>query len=222
MGVSETLKQSFISGIFLALPVLITLFILRTVSGWAFKVVNPIVKGTNLVKYTGNIEIVAQILALIVTVVFLTFVGYVSNYKLSRQIRATAAKMMKEIPLFGSVYTTIRQISSAFQEGGDRFKKTVLVKFPQENLYSIGLITSEAPKSIEEAVADGDDMKSVFVPMSPNPTMGRLIMVKPENFYEIDMGVQRAMKLLLTSGIAYKEDEMPEEIQDAAKLDYGT
>ncbi len=222
MGVIDTLKSSFISGLVLALPVLITLFIVRTISGWAFNVVNPIVQGTNMVKYTGNIEIVAQLLALVVAVVFLTVIGYLSNYQLSRQIRGTAARMVKEIPLFGSVYVTVKQITSTFQDGGDKFEKTVLVEFPRENIYSLGLITSESPKSVEEAVADGEEMKSVFVPMSPNPTMGRLIMVEPENYTELDMSVQRAMKLLLTTGIAYSEEELPDEIMDAAKTKYGT
>lgn len=222
MGVIDTLKNSFISGLVLALPVLITLFIVRTLSGWAFQIVNPIVQGTNLVKYTGNIEIVAQLLALMTAVLFLTVIGYLSNYQLSNQIRSTAAKMVKEIPLFGSVYVTVKQITSTFQDGGDKFEKTVLVEFPRDNLYSLGLITSESPKSVEEAVADGEQMKSVFVPMSPNPTMGRLIMVKSENYTELEMSVQRAMKLLLTTGIAYSEEELPDEIMDAAKTKYGT
>lgn len=213
MGVVDTAKESFVSGLILALPVLITLLILQIVSGWAFQIVNPIVQSTNLVQYTGNIEIVAQILALLLAVVFLTVVGYLSSYKLSKRVRLLSAKIVKEVPLFGSVYTTVKQISNAFTEGGDRFEKTVLVEFPKEGLYSLGLITSEAPKSVEETAADGDEMQSVFMPMSPNPTMGRLIMVESENYVELDMSVQKAMKLLLTSGMAYTEDELPEEIR---------
>lgn len=215
MGVVDTLKDSFVSGLILALPILITLFILNVVSGWAFKVVNPIVRSTNLVQYTGNIEIVAQILALFLAVAFLTAIGFLSSYKLSNRVRVLIANIVKEVPLFGSVYTTVKQISNALTGGGDRFEKTVLVEFPREGIYSLGLITSESPPSVEEAAADGEEMKSVFMPMSPNPTMGRLIMIEEDQYRELDMSVQKGLKILLTSGMAYKEEDLPKEIVNA-------
>jgi uncharacterized membrane protein len=219
MAAVNKAKQSFISGLLIALPILITIVIIEIVAGWTFKFINPLVRSTNLAQYTGNIDIIAQILALIASITFLTVIGYLSNYRLSHQLRATSAKIVKEIPLFGSVYATVKQISSAFTEGDDRFQKTVLVEFPIENTYSLGLITSEAPKSVEDAAADGGEMQSVFMPMSPNPTMGRLIMVEPEQYQELDMSVQKGMKLLLTTGMAYKEDELPKEIRNATKND---
>lgn len=217
MDVAGKFKESFISGLIIALPVLITLVIIDIFSGWAFSIVNPIVRSTNLVQYTGNIEIIAQLIAVVIAVIFLALIGYLSNYKLSDQIRATVARMVKEVPLFGTVYTTVKQISSTFTGNGEQFEKTVLVEFPKEGVYSLGLITSESPKAVEESAAEGEEMKSVFMPMSPNPTMGQLIMVEKDKYQELDMSVQQGMKLLLTSGIAYKEEKLPEEIREATK-----
>jgi uncharacterized membrane protein len=217
MDIAGKARESFISGLILALPVLITLLIIDIVSGWAFSIVNPIVRSTNLAQYTGNIEIIAQLIAVLMAVIFLTVIGYLSNYRLSNQIRSTSAQVVKEVPLFGTVYTTVKQISSTFTGDNDQFKKTVLVEFPKDGLYSLGLVTSEAPKDVEEAAADGEEMQSVFLPLSPNPTMGNLIMVEKDKYQELDMSVQQGMKLLLTSGIAYKEENLPQEIRDATK-----
>lgn len=217
MDVVGKAKESFISGVIIALPVLITLVIINIVSSWAFAIVNPIVRSTNLVQYTGNIEIVAQLIAVMIAVIFLTVVGYLSNYRLSNQIRSASARIVKEVPLFGTVYSTVKQISSTLTGNNDQFQKTVLVEFPREGLYSLGLITSESPKSVEETAADGEEMQSVFMPMSPNPTMGRLIMVEEDKYQELDMSVQQGMKLLLTSGIAHKEEELPEQIREATQ-----
>lgn len=217
MDITGKFRESFVSGLILALPVLITLLIIDIVSGWAFSIVNPIVRSTNLAQYTGNIEVVAQLIAVTIAIIFLTIVGYLSNYRLSSQIRSTSADIVKEVPLFGTVYTTVKQISSTFTGDNHQFEKTVLVEFPKEGLYSLGLVTSEAPKDVEETAADGEEMQSVFMPMSPNPTMGRLIMIEKDKYQELDMNVQQGMKLLLTSGIAYEDEELPEEIRDATK-----
>ncbi|MFB6242399.1 MAG: DUF502 domain-containing protein [Candidatus Nanosalina sp.] len=213
MSAADKIKESFISGMIMIIPLLITVFIIKLLTGWAFIFINPIVQGTDLTRYTANIRVVAQIIAGISVIGFITVLGYLSSYKVSGQVRKTMLKVVKDIPLFGTVYTTVKQISNAFTEGGSRFREVVLVEFPKEGIYSIGLVTSDAPDAMEKSL--DKDMETVFVPLSPNPTMGNLIMVDESQYTRLDMKVQKGMKLLLTTGIAYEEEELPEEIKQA-------
>jgi len=211
----KVLKQSFKTGLVMLLPLLISVVVVKFLADQLFKLVNPLVQSTNLTAYTGNIEIIAQGLAIILVVVAITFTGYLSSYRASERLSRTLEKMVKEIPIFGSVYATVDRISRSFSGDSD-FKKIVLVELPNEETYSIGMITSEAPGPVKEEI--GEDYRSVFLPFSPNPTMGRLRMVKEENLQEVDMDVSQGMKLLLTTGIAYKEDEIKDIEQEVPEL----
>ncbi|MFB6159150.1 MAG: DUF502 domain-containing protein [Candidatus Nanohalobium sp.] len=210
MGVYRLVKDSFKSGMVMLLPLLVTVLIIKFLADYVFLFINPIVKSTNLAQYTANIEIVAQGLATFTVVGVITLMGYISSYRASERLSMKTEAVIKEIPVFGTVYSTIDQISRSFR-GESRFKDVILVEFPEKNFYSLGLITSEAPETVEEKT--GEEMKTVYIPFSPNPTMGNLVMIPEEQYTEIDMKIQKAMKLLLTSGIAYEEKEIPEKIK---------
>lgn len=214
----KTFKQSFKTGLVMLLPLLISFVVVKFLADQLFKFINPLVKGTNLTAYTGNIEIIAQGLTVFIVIAAITFTGYISSYKASERLSKRLESLVKEIPVFGSVYATVDRISQSFS-GESKFKKIVLVEIPNEDNYSIGLVTSEAPKPIKNEI--GEDYRTVYMPFSPNPTMGQLKMVKEANLHEVDMEVSQGMKLLLTSGIAYKEDDMEEiehELPEIKKL----
>jgi len=215
----KVLKESFKTGLVMLLPLLISVIVVNFLADQLFLLVTPLVRSTNMAAFTGNIEIIAQAFTILFVVTAITFTGYISSYRASERISRKLEKLVKEIPVFGSVYATVDRISESFT-GDSKFKKIVLVEMPYEEVYSIGLVTSEAPEPIKEEL--GEDYRSVYLPYSPNPTMGRLRMVKEQNLYEVDMKVSQGMKLLLTTGITYEEEEMedefgeklPEELRD--------
>lgn len=211
------MKESFISGLIMIIPLLITIFIIQFLAGWVFMFIDPIVRSTQLTRYTGNIRFVAQIIAGGFVILFITGMGYMSNYKTSDRVRRSVIRVVDDIPIFGTIYKTFKQISNSFTEGGSRFRKVVLIEFPRDGIHSIGLITSDSPDAIENAT--NKDLETVYIPMSPNPTMGSLVMISEEDYTELDMKVSKAMKLLLTTGIAFEDDELPSEIIESKKKD---
>lgn len=217
MDIWNRLKESFVSGLIMVIPVLITILIIQFLAGWVFMFIDPIVRSTQLTRYTGNIKVVAQVLAGGFVVVFITGIGYMSNYKTSARLRRSVVRVVDDIPLFGTIYKTFKQITNSFTEGGSRFRKVVLIEFPREGIHAIGLITSDSPDAIENAT--DKDLETVYLPLSPNPTMGNLVMVSEEEYTELDMKVSKAMKLLLTTGIAFEDDELPSEIIRSRKED---
>jgi len=213
MSFTERFKQSFLSGLVIVTPLLITLLIIKVLADWTFKLISPIIESTNLTQYTAYNELFAQIIAITFVVSLITFIGYISNYTVGTRIRGFLLKVIEDIPLFGTIYTTIQQISSSFTDRGSKFKKLVLVEFPREGIYSIGLLTSEAPEKIEEETEKGEKLSSIYIPHSPNPTMGNLIMAPESQYTVIDMSVQKGMKLILTTGIGYEKEEIPKNIR---------
>jgi len=211
MGRIQVLRESFRTGLVMLLPLLISIIVVKFLADQLFLLVNPLVRSTNLAAYTGNIEIIAQAATIILVVAAITFAGYISSYRASERLSKKLEKLVKEIPVFGSVYATVDRISESFT-GDSKFKKIVLVEIPYEEVYSLGLVTSEAPEPVKEEI--GEDYQSVYLPYSPNPTMGRLRMVKEEKLHEVDMKVSQGMKLLLTTGITYQQEEMEEEFGD--------
>ena len=211
MGRIQVLRESFRTGLVMLLPLLISIIVVKFLADQLFLLVNPLVRSTNLAAYTGNIEIIAQAATIILVVAAITFAGYISSYRASERLSKKLEKLVKEIPVFGSVYATVDRISESFT-GDSKFKKIVLVEIPYEEVYSLGLVTSEAPEPVKEEI--GEDYQLVYLPYSPNPTMGRLRMVKEEKLHEVDMKVSQGMKLLLTTGITYQQEEMEEEFGD--------
>ena len=211
MGGIKVLKRSFKTGLVMILPLLISIIVVKFLADQLFKMVNPLVQSTNLTAYTGNIDIIAQGLAIFIVVLLITASGYLSSYRASERLSRGLEKLVKEIPVFGSVYATIDRISHSFG-GESNFKKIVLVEIPNKDTYSIGLVTSEAPKPIKDEI--GKDYRSVFMPSSPNPTVGKLHMVKEKNLHEVDMEISQGMKLLLTTGMAYEDEEIDELEED--------
>jgi uncharacterized membrane protein len=216
MDIGEKLKGNFISGLLIVLPLLVSLFIIKLVADYALILVNPIINNTGLAGFTGSGQVLGQAIALLIATSLITLIGYLSGYRGTERISDRLENLLKDIPVFGSIYSTIDQISESFSGDNSKFKELVLVEFPREDLYSLGLITSEAPKAAEEAAGE-EELKSVYIPYSPNPTMGNLVMVPESDCRKLDLSVQKGMKLLLTTGIAYEEDEIPEEIREVTK-----
>jgi uncharacterized membrane protein len=208
MGTYQVLKGSFKTGLVMLLPFLVSVIVVKFLADQLFLLVNPLVRQTNLAAYTGNIEIVAQFIAVLLVVATITVAGYISSYRASERLSRKLESVIEEIPVFGSVYSAVNQISESFSSDS-KFEKMVLVEMPFEEVYSIGLVTSEAPDPVKKGV--GDSYQSVYLPYSPNPTMGRLRMVKEDNLHEVDMTVSEGMKLLLTTGITYESEEIEKE-----------
>ncbi len=205
-------KESLKDGVILIVPFVVVLFVFNILMDWALKVVNPIVRATGLAAYTSNIEIVAQVMAGVGVVLFVALIGFVYTSTWTFRWRRGLGKFINFIPLFGTIYMSVRQVASSLTGTDSRFKKLVMVEYPKENLYNIGLLTSKAPKGLQE---EGEsDRYTVFLPNSPNPTGGWTIVVPEEEIIDVDMSVQRGLKLLMTTGMAFEDDELPKEVSD--------
>lgn len=204
--VREKLRDSFFSGLIIAAPALITVFILKVLFDWSLVLINPLVRSTGLAAFTGNIELAAQVVAAVFVIGFLTLLGIVSRTRRGSAMIGDFGRIAGIIPVFRTIYFVVRQVADGLTEKDSRFKKVVLVEFPREGVYSLGFITGEPPSEVEEKAGEG--LYSVFIPNSPNPTGGAFRMFSEEEVQELDMSVRKALRLTMTTGITSDRSEI--------------
>ena len=108
--------------------------------------------------------------------------------------------ILHKIPLVSKVYKTSQEvIKTIFMSNTNSFKQVVMVSFPLNGAYCIGMISNSAPKQCSDAA--GDEMVSVFVPTTPNPTSGYLLMYRKKDVVYLDMKVEDAVKFIISCGV---------------------
>lgn len=208
MGLSETLRNSLIAGIVLVAPLVVTYVALQFVFGWLSGLLNPIIENTGLADLTANVDIVTEIVAFVVLLLVVAALGYLAQRSLGAYAFGLFDRAVGVIPIVSVIYGSVRQVSDALVKRQSRYENVVIVEYPRDGLYVLGFITSESPSPIERAA--GQDLYSVYVPGSPNPTQGTYLQVPTDEVTEVDMSVSRAIRLLVTTGIAEDEKELRE------------
>ena len=203
MSPLDVVKRSFTAGLLLVAPLVVTLFVLQVLVDWSFRFLNPVVQGTRLTQYTGNVEAVAQVLAAVSIVAAVTLLGYLAQKSVGRHLFGSIGRVVNVIPLVSTVYLSVRQVANALVERTTAYEGVVLVEYPREGVYSIGLVTGESPAAVESVA--GQPAYNVFLPNSPNPTAGRLVLLPEDQVHETDMSVREGMRLIVTTGVGTDE-----------------
>jgi uncharacterized membrane protein len=210
----STLKNYFIAGLVVVAPFVVTAIALEILSGWVLRFVNPVVREANLTSVTANVQLLAQILAAIIIAIFVILLGAMARWSVGRRLFGTADRAVNLIPLAGVIYHAVKGVANSMAGGGTDFDRVVLVEFPAGDVYSIGLVTSRTPQAASP-FTDGPAF-NVYMPGSPNPTAGRVLLVPEERLIEVDMTVREGLGLVVTTGATGEEAEkrLPEGVPD--------
>ena len=151
-------------------------------------------------------------LGVVSVLVLALLVGIFAHNFIGRRLVAFFDRGIQRVPLFGGTYGLIKQVfESVFAQGAESFNRAVLVEYPRPGVFAIAFVTSS---DVPVRSSDGEELVSVFLPTTPNPTSGFYLLVEKKLVRELDMPVQQAFKLVITMGIA-KE---PELLTTTAKL----
>lgn len=212
MGLTDTLKRSFIAGVALVAPLVVTFVAFRLIFGWLRGILNPIIEGTGLIALTGNVEIVAQLGALVILFLIIALLGYLAQRSVGAYAFGLFDRVVGVIPMVSVIYSSVRQVSDALVTKESRYDSVALVEYPRNGLYVLGFVTSESPRAVVNAL--GEEAYNVYLPNSPNPTQGNFTLVPTDQVIELDLSVSRAIRLLVTTGIAEDQQELAEFQQD--------
>ena len=192
------LRNIFITGLFVLVPIFVTLSIVI----WLFNRVDAV--------FREPLEIFLGFpligIGVIITILIILIAGFISTNLLGKKLIFFTEAVFKRIPLVNTVYISMKQLTDTlFTNQKNAFKSAVLVQYPSKGIYVIGFITADAPMEINRKAQK--EMKSVFIPTTPNPTSGMLVMIAEEHIQYLDLSIEAAVKLIVSGGILLPENQ---------------
>lgn len=193
-----TFRNAFLSGVLMLAPLVVTV--------WAFSAIVDAVGGklwpfyqAHLPEALREIPFLWHSLATVVILLLVTALGYLSHYVFGRFFLSLFERAVQKIPGVGAVYNSVRQIVATFgTQNRNLFNKVVLVEFPRKGVWTLGFLTNKAQG--EPQTLAGTDTWTVFVPTTPNPTSGFLLMLPRHEIVELEMSVGEGMKMIISGG----------------------
>ena len=135
---------------------------------------------------------------IIITIFFITFVGFLSLSFLGKKFLQLIDTLFKKIPLLGTFWSAVKQMSQSFKENKHKKKSVVLVEYPRKGVWAVGFATKDNEGEIKDKTKK--DLVNVFVPTTPNPTSGFLLMFEKNDIIYLDMSFEEASKFVVSAG----------------------
>lgn len=197
----HSLRNAFLSGLVLLAPLAVTWVVFSWLVDKVGGGFRPIFffYVPEIWRDHPGLELIWNVLATVIVVLLVTLLGYFSRYVLTHYFGQVTERVINNIPGVGTVYRTVKQIVETFSaQKRAVFERVVLVEFPSPGSYAVGFLTNRAQGEVQARTAD--EVWTVFVPTTPNPTSGFLVFFPRHKVTELDMSVGEAMKLVISGG----------------------
>jgi uncharacterized membrane protein len=205
-GIVAHVRRALLTGLLIILPLVVTLWLFALVLRPVRRFVTPAVigmlraLGLDALLNIPGAEVAAGLIGLVLTVVVIYVFGLVGSNIIGRSMVKKMDALALSIPLVKSVYGSARQLVETFYSSADRtFESVVLIEYPRRGVYTVGLVT--APTSGELDDRTQGEFVNVFVPTTPNPTSGVLVLSQRSDLVFLDMNVEEALRFVVSAGI---------------------
>ena len=191
-SIALILRNYFITGVFVLIPIGFTLYLSKFLIGLSSRVIPENLNPNNYLPYSiPGIEIVISIL-------IITLVGGLSLSFLGKKILKIIDDLFKRIPILRTVYSAILQMTETFSKKDNNTKSVVLIQYPRKGVWAVGFATKE--NIGEMAQKTNQRLINVFVPTTPNPTSGFLLMFPIDEVIYLNMTFEEASKFIVSAG----------------------
>jgi len=194
-------RNAFLTGMFLLAPLVVTLWVLSKVIevvGGTFRPLFLVVL-PDFLRDRPTLNLVWDLVATLIVLLLVTLLGYVSKHLFGKYLLSLGERIILSIPGVNAVYNTVKQIVDTFgAKKRNLFNKVVLIEFPRKGSWVVGFLTSKAQG--EAQAKTSEDVWTVFVPTTPNPTSGFLVFIPSRDIIELEMSVGEGMKLIISGG----------------------
>ena len=209
-------RNMIVTGLLVAVPIVLSLwvawYLYSRLTGWGLTLADSMGLMSELPPFWRT-QII-RMLALIAVLAVLFFLGVLTKITLGRKVIEKAQALLLKLPLVNFIYSTCKQIGDTIMSSkkGSMFRQVVLFEYPRKGCWAIGFMTNEnTPENSEAARRLGkDDLISVFMPTTPNPTSGFLMLIPREECIMLDMSVSDAMRLIVSCGAILPGSETEE------------
>lgn len=197
----RSVRTAFITGLLILLPLGVTVFIVNIALD---RVGNP---ASELffnfidqnIRELPTVEIPLQLLSLLIVFLIITALGYFSRIFIGQLLLKFFERILTQLPLISQVYNTVKQLVDTFsQQKKAVFQEVVMIEYPRKGIYAIGFLTNQAKGEVQSLT--GEHLVNVFVPTTPNPTSGFLLMIPKQEVIPMQMSVGDGMKTIISGG----------------------
>ena len=191
-SVALILRNYFITGVVVLIPIGFTLYLSKILIGLSSNIIPENINPNSYLPYAiPGIEI-------IISVLFITFVGGLSLSFFGKKILKIIDDLFKRIPLLRTIYSAISQMTETFSNKDSEKKSVVLIEYPRKGVWAVGFATKE--NTGEMALKTKQKLINVFVPTTPNPTSGFLLMFPLDEVIYLNMTFEEASKFIVSAG----------------------
>ena len=186
------LRNYFITGAIVLIPIgitiYLTLFIIRISSSFLPKKINP----NNYLSFdVPGIEI-------LITIILITIIGGLSLSFLGKKFLEIFNNILKKIPILRTIYSAVGQLTESFTQSNGSKKSVVILEYPRKGIWVVGFSTKDNTGEISKKT--NEELTNVFVPTTPNPTSGFLLMVPKKDLIYLDMSFEEASRFIVSAG----------------------
>lgn len=145
----------------------------------------------------------------IVTLLLIWFIGILVSNFIGKKLLQIAEELLLKIPVASGIYGATKKLMRVFFMDKSAFQRVVLIEWPRKGVYSVAFMTAEAMGEIQEKTKE--EVVNVFMPTTPNPTTGFLVLVPKNEIIQLDMSVDDAIKLIISGGIVVPNTDLPQK-----------
>jgi uncharacterized membrane protein len=199
IGLVARLRNYFLTGLVVAGPVAITIYLTWSFVTWVDDLVRPFMPPAFRPETYTPVHVPGT--GLIIAILALTLLGFLTANLVGRTLLELGESLLNRMPIVRPVYKTMKQIfETLFSSSGSSFRKVALVEFPAPGMWSLVFLSQEPSAELAERLPDGEHV-SAFLPCTPNPTTGFFFYVLRKDLIELDISVESAMTLLISAGM---------------------
>ena len=186
------IRNNFIAGVVVLIPIgitlYLTLFIIRISSKLIPKEINP----------NNYLPFDIPGLEILIALIIITLIGWISLSFIGKKFFEIFNNILKKIPILRTIYSAIGQMTESFTKTENKQKSVVLLEYPRKGIWAVGFATKDNKGIIRDKI--NQDLVNVFVPTTPNPTSGFLLMVPKNDLIFLDITFEQASKFIVSAG----------------------
>jgi uncharacterized membrane protein len=203
-GVVARVRNYFLTGLVIAAPLAITLYIIW----WLVHSIDSLVKPLIPARYDPDLLLPFSVpgVGVVIAFVLITLLGFLTANLLGRTLISYGERILGRMPFVRTIYGALKQIfETMLSSRASTFNQVVLIEYPRRDLWSIAFVATSAKGEVREKLGQSetpdDEIMSVFVPTTPNPTSGYLLFCKRSEMIPLDMSIEEAAKLVISAGL---------------------
>jgi uncharacterized membrane protein len=199
-GLFAGIRASFLTGLVIVAPAVLTIWLIQTVIEFVDGKVLPLVPSRVFPDWLTGISVPG--LGLIIFLAFTLIVGWLAKGLIGRSLIAWGEEIVSRMPVVRSIYNGLKQIAeTVFAQSSTTFNRACLIQYPRPGLWAIAFISTDTKGELAQNLNATEKHLSVFLPTTPNPTSGFLLFVPESQVILLDMSIEEAAKLVISAGL---------------------